>query len=181
MLLFFRELDVSTPPLEGASFQSTASSSIDLTTPYYNTILNGQLNVLYFNARSLSPKLDELRVLCDFNKPEIVCITEIWLCDDISLTECSTSVYNSIRCDRHRHGGGVAFFVSEQLDYHVILCGPNQLELLLISVSRMNHPNNKFHVGVWYRPPDNREELDTLFLILQSIDISIFFKIFVDW
>ena len=130
--------------------------------------------MLYFNARSLSPKLDELRVLCDFNKPEIVCITETWLCDDISLTECSISGYNSIRCDRHRHGGGVAFFVSEQLDYHVILCGPNQLQLLLISVSRMNHPNNKFHVGVWYRPPDNREELDTLFLILQSIDISIF-------
>ena len=36
------------------------------------------LRILYFNARSLYHKLDELRALCDMEKPDIVSITETW-------------------------------------------------------------------------------------------------------
>jgi len=39
------------------------------------------LHIMYFNARRLCPKIDELRVLCDLEKLEIVCITETWLCN----------------------------------------------------------------------------------------------------
>ena len=67
-----------------------------------------QLQVLYFNARSLTPKLNELRVLCDLRKPDIVCITESWLREDIGLSECSIHGYHCVRCDRHRHGGAEA-------------------------------------------------------------------------
>ena len=84
-----------------------------------------QLQVLYFNARSLTPKLDELCVLCDLRKPNIVCITESWLCEDIGPSECSIHGHHCVRCDRHRHGGGVALFISDLLESHVILCGPS--------------------------------------------------------
>ena len=47
------------------------------------------LHILYFNVRSLCPKLDELHALCDIEKPEVVCITETWLCDDIGESEVS--------------------------------------------------------------------------------------------
>ena len=46
--------------------------------------LDKQLHIIYFNARSLSPKIDELRIVCELEKPDIVCITETWLCDDIT-------------------------------------------------------------------------------------------------
>ena len=44
------------------------------------------LNIIYFNARSLPPKIDELRlicVICSLSNPNIVCVVETWLCDDI--------------------------------------------------------------------------------------------------
>ena len=39
-----------------------------------------------------------------------------------------------VRCDRNRHGGGVALFISDKLEYQVTMCGPNELEFLLVSV-----------------------------------------------
>ena len=53
------------------------------------------LHILYY-ARSLCPKLDELHALCDIEKPEVVCITETWLCDDIGESEVSIPGYKCI-------------------------------------------------------------------------------------
>ena len=82
--------------------------------------------------------------------------------------------YHCVRCDRHRHGGGVALFISDLLESHVILCIANQLELLLVSVHNTHHPNHKLYIGVWYRPPDSSDALDSLHSVLEILDISIF-------
>ena len=37
------------------------------------------MNIMYFNAQSLLPKMDKLRALVDAQKPHIVCIVETWL------------------------------------------------------------------------------------------------------
>ena len=50
------------------------------------------LRILYFNARSLYPKLDELRALCDMEKPDILSITETWLYENLNPTLLGTSV-----------------------------------------------------------------------------------------
>ena len=43
---------------------------------------NACLNLLYLNARSILPKLDELRALCVDNSYDIIiCIVESWLSD----------------------------------------------------------------------------------------------------
>ena len=39
-----------------------------------------------------------------YNKPDIICISETWLGDDIT-SECSIPGYHCERCDRHRRGG----------------------------------------------------------------------------
>ena len=41
------------------------------------------LSVLYYNARSLLPKIDHLRAVCALYSPDIVCIVETWINDDI--------------------------------------------------------------------------------------------------
>ena len=52
------------------------------------TECSGNLRMLYCNARSLYPKFDELCAQCDMEKPDIVCLTETWLCEDITESEC---------------------------------------------------------------------------------------------
>ena len=53
----------------------------------------------------------------------VVCITKTWLCDDIGESEVSIPGYNCVRCDRNRHGGGVALFISDKLEYQVTMYG----------------------------------------------------------
>ena len=42
-----------------------------------------QLSILYFNARSILLKLDNLAAICDSLDPDIVCIVESWLGGDV--------------------------------------------------------------------------------------------------
>jgi len=41
--------------------------------------INTNVTILYYNARSLYPKLDQLKVKCLVHNPHVVCITETWL------------------------------------------------------------------------------------------------------
>ena len=82
------------------------------------------LHILHYNARSLYPKFDELCAICDMEKPDVVCITETWFCNDIAETECTIHGYRCVRCDRNRHGGGVALFISDKLEFNITVVGP---------------------------------------------------------
>ena len=77
---------------------------------------NSNLNILYFNARSLLLKFDEL-LLTDSHCPDVICITESWLCLDILDFEISIPGYQTMRLDRNRHGGGVLMYV---LDKYIV-------------------------------------------------------------
>ena len=64
-----------------------------------------------YNVRSLLPKTDELRAVCVTSKPDIICIVEIWLDNNISDNELAMQDYQLFRLDRNRHGGGIALYV----------------------------------------------------------------------
>ena len=68
--------------------------------------------VLYFNARSLLPKMDELRAVCEAAKSTIICIVKTWLDKDIADSELVLSGFHLFRKGSDRHGGGVAMYVS---------------------------------------------------------------------
>ena len=74
-------------------------------------------------------------------------------------------------------------FISDRLETHVLLCGPNSLERIVVSVNNVNNPRQKVDIGLWYRPPDNSVAFDNLHSTLQDFDISIFssFIIFGDF
>jgi len=133
-------------------------------------VLGGSSNIsiMYFNCRSIVPKFDELVCLCLANKPSIVCLTETWLCSDILDSELHIPNYSIVRQDRNRHGGGVAIYVNNALSFKVLLCGPSDLELIVISLQSSGHGN--LCVGVFYRPPSSSSSiLDTLLDGLFSI------------
>ena len=64
------------------------------------------MNVLYYNARSIIPKLDELRFLIPVHNPDIIYIVESWLDNSNLDRELTISNYNLLCLDRNRHGGG---------------------------------------------------------------------------
>ena len=80
---------------------------------------NNHLNVLYFNARSLLPKLSELQLIANAYSPSIICIVETWLCPDISDMEVSLPGYHIVHLDRNRNGGRVLMYVSANLQFSV--------------------------------------------------------------
>ena len=48
---------------------------------------SGELSVIYYNARSLIPKIDELRAIAEAKHPDIICIVESWLSNEIQDNE----------------------------------------------------------------------------------------------
>ena len=78
---------------------------------------------MYFNCRSLLPKIDELAVLC----------VEIWLSVDVSHSEVAIHNYSPVRLDRNRHGSGVAVYVCNCV-FDDVLSGPAELELVTVSL-----------------------------------------------
>ncbi len=87
-------------------------------------------SILYFNARSILPKLDDLRVeVAAQNLPLCcVCIVETWLSEDISDLEISIENYDVVRLDRNRHGGGVLIYTHTSLTWEVLIVeGSEQL------------------------------------------------------
>ena len=95
-----------------------------------------QLHVLYYNARSLLPKLDELCTTVTLEQPHIVCVVETWLSPDITDNELQISGYQLVRLDRNRNGGGIAMYVSDLFSFRVLLqSGPYNLEFLAVILS----------------------------------------------
>ena len=94
------------------------------------------LSIWYYNARSLLPKLDELHATALSQKPDLICIVETWLSDDVIDNELLLSGYQQFRLDRNRHGGGVIIYVCSSLLCKVLVKGgPFSLEFLALSVS----------------------------------------------
>ena len=44
-----------------------------------SVINNSGIKFLYFNVRSLLPKIDDLRLVCSLYSPHVICIVESWL------------------------------------------------------------------------------------------------------
>ena len=72
------------------------------------------INILYYKARSLFPKIDELQFECANRRPDIVCIVESWIDNSVTNGELLLSAYQLYRRDRNRHGGGILIYVKNK-------------------------------------------------------------------
>ena len=128
---------------------------------------------MYYNARSLVPKFDELLILADSHNPDVICITESWLSVDIQDSEILIPGYQSLRHDRNRHGGGILMYVSHRFTVKLLPFHPS-LELLTVT---LHSGIFKFYLSLFYRPPSRLIcRLFVFFLhnYLQSINIPQF-------
>ena len=69
------------------------------------------MSMFYYNARSLFPKLDELRLECVNRKPDVICVVQAWIDDSFSDNELLMPGYQIHRHDHRKRGCGVAIYV----------------------------------------------------------------------
>lgn len=113
-----------------------------------------------------------MRAICCLCQPDIICIVETWL--DQNIADCEIAIPNYVvtRLDRERHGGGIAIFVANYLSFSVVASGPHNLEYLDLSVIQ---PYGKFGISLLYRPPSAPVSFfDTLSSVLETLDIPKF-------
>ena len=121
---------------------------------------------LYYNVRSVLPKLDELRTTCLFHKPDIICLVETWLDETITDKELSLPNYDIVQLDHNRHGGGLLIYVNSCFSYSLVFSGSNNLELIILTV------NDIIALSLFYRPPSSqRYVLDNLLTELCSVTL----------
>ena len=123
------------------------------------------------NIFSLLPHLDELRIFVDSEKPHIICINETKLDDSIDDSLVHTDGYAIIRKDRNKHGGGVALYIHQNINFELkgeLMCD----EIESISVQIKNGKFKPFIVTSIYRPPGKPvsyfDKLEYLFGQLES-------------
>ena len=134
---------------------------------------NSKLIIVYYNARSLLPKIDELRAITEIKSPNVICIVESWLSSDISDNELVIQDYQIFRLDRDRHGGGVLMYVHSYFAFD--LCNSvGDIELLTVSVCPHNS-TLKICIALYYRPPSASVKcFDCLSINLFNLNTSLF-------
>ena len=125
----------------------------------------GGLKCLYTNARSMGNKQEELTLLLADTSPDIVKITETWW-DETHDWAVNVKGYRLYRRDRiGKRGGGVALYIKEEYTSLSLSKESEEghSEVLWVRIQG-SHGERDLTVGVYYRPPNQGEELDQEFL-----------------
>lgn len=135
---------------------------VDMTTVNedWNVFKKRGFHMAHVNINSLLPKIDELRAIAFSTKIAIIGITESKLDNTVTDSEVSIEGYNLLRCDRNRHGGGVACFIRNDICYNSHKRLSENVECVMFDVL---FPKTKpFTVAVFYRPPDQNNFVNNI-------------------
>ncbi|GAB0207210.1 hypothetical protein GRJ2_003186600 [Grus japonensis] len=122
------------------------------------------LKCLYTNTCSMGNKQEELEVCVQLQGHDLIAITETWW-DSSHDWNAVMDGYILFRKDRPaRRGGGVALYVREQLKCIKFCLGVDEERVESLWVRMKGQANmGDTVVGVYYRPPDEEEEVDKAF------------------
>ena len=95
---------------------------------------------------------DELKLIIETNKPDIIGISETKLDKTVNDCDVHISVYRVIRRDRNCYGGGVLMYISESLNFNHREDLDFDLESISVEIKVGKY--KPFLVTTIYRPPD---------------------------
>ena len=73
-------------------------------------------------------------------------------------SEIQIDDYKILQCDRNRHGGGVACYIKNDLNYNIISAFPHEIKSIVFEILL---PNSKpITVGTIYHPPNQSNFLE---------------------
>ena len=158
LLLLSGDISLNPGPLHNNQLQPQSE---------WNVFSSKRLHFIHLNVNSLLPKIDELRNIAKLSNAAVIGIRESKLDDSVFSSEIHFDNYNTLRCDRNKHGGGVVCYIRNDLSFD----GKNVFFEILL-------PNTKpIVVGIIYQPHSQSEFLDiinTHFSKLYSNDNEIY-------
>ena len=102
---------------------------------FFDCFKSKGLHFLHLNARSLLPKIEELRLVAQNSHAAVIGITETWLDHSVTDHEIIIPYYTVIRKDRNREGGGVCMYIRTDLAFNQRNdISDDQLEMLWIEL-----------------------------------------------
>lgn len=107
------------------------------------------LQIAHLNVRSLQPKLAEFKLLIFKEKYDVIALSETWLKPNTPDSHIKINGYKIVRVDRPTRGGGVAFYIRDNIKFDTLVVSI-EIEQLFISI---NINTQKYIIGVCYRPP----------------------------
>ena len=124
------------------------------------------LHFLHLNINSLLPKIDEVRLIANKTNAAVIGIPEGKLDKSVLDGEVGIDGYEIKRCDRDRHGGGVACYIRKGLVFNPRENFSTDIENIFFDIQL---PKSKpILVGVVYRPPTASRFLDKLTLAISK-------------
>ena len=125
--------------------------------------------IMSLNKYRLMKHLDELRVLADHQKPDILAINETKIDDKISDQEIAIDGYYVERRDRNQFGGGVAMYIHNSVEYKIrddLMNFENECLTIQIKIG-MSKP---FLVTSLYSPNNTTDHLNKTDSLIACID-----------
>ena len=128
------------------------------------------LLICSLNAPSLRKCKDEIEVLMRERKIDIFALNETKLDSKTEEEQVSIPGYTVLRCDRNSHGGSVAIYLRDTLNFeHRTDLKTDNLEMICIELKpKCSKP---FILLAWYRPPNyETETLTEVNTLLETLE-----------
>ena len=129
------------------------------------------MTIASLNVNSLLLHIDEIRMLVNELGIHILALNETKLDKSIDDSLVGIEGYTLKRCDRDRHGGGVAIYIKDTLLDKCTMredLPKSNLELVCIEIKLVRAA--PFFVLAWYRPPNVSDGFDQMEECLQFLD-----------
>lgn len=121
--------------------------------------------VLYFNARSLKNKVEEIEILMALVRSDIsmIVVTETWISEE-EQKFYNFPGFNSIYASRQQRGGGCAIFIRDSIKFNPIkTLEKNGISYLLVHIER----HNKYFAAI-YNPKGTRDMVQKVIELLNE-------------
>ena len=128
-----------------------------------NNLVGDEFTLLHFNARSMNKNFDNFNVFLQNKSSNFTAIgiSETWFSCDSDVSLYSLSGYDLVtNSRRNKRGGGVALYISLQMDYrvrHELHTMNDLLETIFVEIDIPGRRN--VIIGVIYRPPQGNLDL----------------------
>ena len=111
--------------------------------------------ISHLNVRSITHKMDSIRLLLKDKTFDIFTVSETWLNPRATDAEITIPGYSVVKKDRTSRGGGIAIFIRDGIPFKIrtdITTTTAKCESLLIEIN--HHKCKKQFVCCIYKPPD---------------------------
>ena len=111
----------------------------------------------HLNVNSLLSKIDELRDITNYIKPEILGITESKLDSSITNAEVNINGYSINRNDKNRNGESAACYIRNDLCFNIKNIFSNSIEHVFFKI--LIPKVKPIAIGIFYLPPNENDFL----------------------